>query len=117
MGMRRFAFVLMGAVALAAVWSASQAQSQLAPGPFTDAQARAGRDAYAANCASCHQSNLAGVGEQPPLAGAGFMSAWGRRTTKEFYDDIRAQMPYGRAGSLDAATYQNITAFILLANG
>src|SRR3982751_3299794 len=119
MRMRIFAFSLMGAAALAAFWSVSHAQSQTpsVAGPFTAAQAQAGRAAYAANCASCHQANLAGVGEQPPLAGAGFMSAWGRRTTKEFYDDIRAQMPYGRAGSLDAATYQNITAFILLANG
>ena len=45
------------------------------------------------------------------------MAAWGRRTTKEFYDDIRAKMPYGKAGSLDAATYQNITAFVMIANG
>ena len=113
---RRLIWIAMGAtVALTALWSAGLAQP--ANAPFTDAQAAAGRTAYAANCASCHQGNLAGVGEQPPLAGAGFMSAWGRRTTKEFYDDIRAQMPYGRGGSLDAATYQNITAFILMANG
>src|SRR5258708_36915854 len=115
MGIRRFALILTGAAALAALWSASQAQSPSAP--FTEAQARAGRTAYAANCASCHQANLSGVGEQPPLAGAGFMSAWGRRTAKEFYDDIRAQMPYGRTASLDAAPYENITAFILRANG
>ena len=84
---------------------------------FTAAQAEAGRAAYAANCAGCHQANLAGSGEQPALAGAPFMAAWGRRSTKEFYDDIRAEMPYGKAGSLDAATYQNITAFVMSANG
>jgi len=114
--MRRLAWIAMGtAAALAAFWSASQAQPTNAP--FTDAQARAGRAAYATNCGGCHLANLAGVGEQPPLAGTGFMAAWGRRTTKELYDDIRAQMPYGRAGSLEAATYQNIVAFILMANG
>src|ERR1041385_7128315 len=97
--MRRLAWSAMGAAAvLAGLWSAGLAQP--ANAPFTDAQARAGRTAYAANCAGCHQANLSGIGEQPPLAGAGFMAAWGRRTTKEFYDDIRAQMPYGRAGSL-----------------
>ena len=52
----------------------------------------AGRTAYAASCAGCHQANLSGSGEQPPLAGQGFMTAWGRRTAKELYDDIRAQM-------------------------
>ncbi|MBW8749023.1 MAG: PQQ-binding-like beta-propeller repeat protein, partial [Acidobacteria bacterium] len=114
--LRHLAWIAMGATAaLAAFWSAGRAQPAAAP--FTNAQAQAGRTAYGANCASCHQANLAGVGEQPPLAGAGFMSTWGRRTAKEFYDDIRAQMPYGRGGSLDAATYQNITAFILMANG
>src|SRR5690349_6046478 len=113
---RRLAGIALGATAgLAGLWSASQAQSPA--GPFTEAQARAGRAAYATNCGGCHLANLAGVGEQPPLAGPGFMTAWGRRTTKELYDDIRAQMPYGRAGSLDAATYQNIVAFILMANG
>jgi len=72
--MRIFAFSLMGAAALAAFWSVSHAQSQTpspsVAGPFTAAQAQAGRAAYAASCASCHQANLAGVGEQPPLAGA-----------------------------------------------
>ena len=114
--MRGFAFTVAAAVmALTGLWILGSA-AQTAEGPFTQAQATAGRAAYATNCGGCHLANLAGVGEQPPLAGPGFMSAWGRRTPKELYDDIRAQMPYGRAGSLDAATYQNIVAFILSAN-
>jgi mono/diheme cytochrome c family protein len=36
-----------------------------APAPFAAAQADAGRAAYAANCMSCHQANLAGEGECP----------------------------------------------------
>src|SRR5882762_2923939 len=87
--------------------------AQTAEGPFTQAQVVAGRTAYAASCAGCHQANLSGSGEQPPLAGTGFMTVWGRRSAKEFYDDIRAQMPYGNAGSLDAVAYQNIVAFVL----
>jgi alcohol dehydrogenase (cytochrome c) len=115
--MRHLTKYLMGAAFVTAgAWGAA-VLAQPAAAPFTARQAEAGRVAYGANCASCHQANLSGVGEQPALAGAPFMAAWGRRTTKEFYDDIRAQMPYGKAGSLDAATYQNITAFVLSANG
>lgn len=99
----------------AAMFFAAGAQTSEAP--FTEAQAKAGRAAYAANCGGCHQQNLSGSGDQVPLAGSTFMASWGRRPVKEFYDDIRAAMPYGRPGSLDAATYQNITAFILSANG
>jgi alcohol dehydrogenase (cytochrome c) len=91
--------------------------AQTAQAPFTTAQAAAGRTAYAADCASCHQANLSGSGEQPALAGASFMAAWGRRPIRDFYADISANMPYGRAGSLDAATYQAITAFVMVANG
>jgi alcohol dehydrogenase (cytochrome c) len=106
--------VAAAAMAAASLWVAS---AQTTEGPFTEAQATAGRAAYAANCAGCHQANLAGAGEQPALAGASFMASWGKRSVKEFYDDIRSTMPYGKAGSLDAATYQNITAFIMTANG
>ncbi|HZQ40513.1 MAG TPA: PQQ-binding-like beta-propeller repeat protein, partial [Rhizomicrobium sp.] len=115
--MRHLGKYLTGAAFLAAAAWAASSLAQPAAAPFTARQAEAGRVAYAANCASCHQANLAGSGEQPALAGVQFMAAWGRRTTKEFYDDIHAEMPYGKAGSLDAATYQNITAFVMSANG
>jgi alcohol dehydrogenase (cytochrome c) len=115
--MRRFGLTIGCATIVAAGLWAAHGAAQTAEGPFTDAQAKAGRTAYAASCAGCHQANLSGSGEQPPLAGPGFMASWGRRSARDFYEDIRASMPYGRAGSLDTATYQNITAFILSANG
>jgi len=105
------------AIAVALLSADAVAQQSSAAGPFTAAQVTAGRAAYAVNCASCHEANLAGSGDQPPLAGASFMAVWGDRTTKAFYDDIRTAMPYGKAGSLDSITYQNIVAFILSANG
>jgi alcohol dehydrogenase (cytochrome c) len=114
--MRAFATMIAAAAVTAGLWAVS-GSAQTSEGPFTQAQAQAGRAAYATNCGGCHQQNLAGSGDQVPLAGTTFMASWGRRAIKEFYDDIRANMPYGRAGSLDAATYQNITAFILTANG
>ncbi|HWY66126.1 MAG TPA: cytochrome c, partial [Rhizomicrobium sp.] len=88
-----------------------------ATGPFTTAQAEAGRNAYAANCMSCHQANLGGEGDALPLAGQTFAAAWGKRTTAELYNTIRSSMPYGNPGSLDAKTYASLVAFILQANG
>jgi len=114
--MRALATLIVTAAVTAGFWAVNGA-AQTSEGPFTQAQAQAGRTAYAANCGGCHQQNLSGSGDQVPLAGTTFMASWGRRPVKEFYDDIRANMPYGRAGSLDAVTYQNITAFILSANG
>ena len=87
------------------------------PGPFTAAQADAGRAAYASNCMSCHQANLAGEGDALALAGKTFTAAWGKRTTADLYNTIRTSMPYGNPNSLDAKTYAGLTAFILQANG
>ena len=60
---------------------------------------------------------MQGAGEAPPLTGAGFMAAWGNRSTEEFYNLIKSSMPYGNGNSLDAATYRSITAYVLAANG
>ena len=47
------------------------------------AQADAGRTAYQANCASCHNADLSGSGNAAPLAGSVFMGGWGNRTTQD----------------------------------
>jgi alcohol dehydrogenase (cytochrome c) len=52
-----------------------------------------------------------------PLAGKTFIAAWRNRTAADLYNTIRTSMPYGNPGSLDAATYASLTAFILQANG
>jgi alcohol dehydrogenase (cytochrome c) len=104
------------AVAAAGLWGMGAA-AQTAPGPFTAAQAGAGRTAYVASCLACHQANMAGEGDALALVGKTFMAAWGKRTTKELYDTIHASMPYGNGGSLDAKTYAALTAFILQSNG
>jgi len=93
------------------------AQTELAIGPFTAAQAENGRKAYAAHCAACHQANLQGQGEALPLAGRQFMAGWSNRTTQDLYNLLHASMPLGAPDSLDDQTYANLTAFILYANG
>ena len=45
------------------------AQENLPAGPFTNDQVAAGRSAYMASCAACHQANLSGQGDALPLAG------------------------------------------------
>jgi alcohol dehydrogenase (cytochrome c) len=86
-------------------------------GPFTQAQVDAGRQAYADNCAACHQADMAGTNDAPALAGSAFIGAWKGRTTAALYSKISKTMPAGRGGSLDEATYTSIVAYILRANG
>jgi cytochrome c len=107
------AFAVVGATGL---WGAG-VTAQIIDGPFTAAQADAGRAAYVTNCMACHQANMAGEGDALPLVGKTFMAAWGNRTTKELYETIHTSMPYGNGGSLDAKTYTDLTAFILQSNG
>jgi alcohol dehydrogenase (cytochrome c) len=106
-------------LALLAAGAAMLGDSSLAqtPGPFTAAQADAGRAAYVANCVSCHQANLAGEGDALPLAGKTFIAAWRNRSTADLYNTIHTSMPYGNPGSLSPATYASLVAFILQANG
>ncbi|HET9363169.1 MAG TPA: PQQ-binding-like beta-propeller repeat protein [Vicinamibacterales bacterium] len=85
-----------------------------AAGPFTVAQATAGRQAYEANCAGCHGNNLDGV---PPLSGDAFMGPWRARTTRDLFGLVRTTMPSDNAGGLPEGTYVNIIAYILQRNG
>ncbi len=100
--------------------SYSLSAGQQAPGAraavYSAAQATAGQAAYQANCASCHQPTLVGQNEAPPLAGANFMTTWGKRTTKDLLEYMSATMPPGKP-SLAEAEYLNISAFILQFNG
>ena len=110
--------LLLGAVAgIALVAGALGALAQGAAGPFTQEQVTAGRAAYNDNCALCHQADLSGATDAPPLAGPAFFGAWKSRGTGALYSKIHATMPAGRGGSLDDATYTSIVAYILHANG
>src|SRR5437667_1643638 len=105
----------LGAAVLVVIGVQGQQRSMPA-GPFTSAQAAAGRAAYQAHCASCHLPDLAGRNEALPLAGSNFMNTWGARSTRDLFAHIRT-MPPGSAGSLGLQTYLEIAAFILETNG
>ena len=87
------------------------------PGPFTQGQVEAGRQAYNDNCAVCHVADMVGATDAPPLAGNAFMGAWRARTSADLFNKISKSMPPGRGGSMDDATYLAITAYVLHANG
>src|SRR5262249_35711604 len=104
-------------VAMVACGVAASGQPRGSPGPYTGAQATAGRLTYQAMCASCHLADLGGRNEAPPLAGANFMNVWGSRTTSDLLKLIQSSMPPGSRGHLDDDTCVNLVAFLLEANG
>ncbi len=118
--MTRFANLLAGTAAVLALGAATifapQASAQ-GQGVFTQEQANAGHSAYALNCGGCHRANLAGGGDAPALGGNGFMTRFGNKSTKDFYNFIATSMPAGAPGSLSEDQYTNITAYLLWANG
>jgi alcohol dehydrogenase (cytochrome c) len=103
------------AFAVAALAGAAHAQS----GPFTEAQAAAGRSSYLANCAGCHQPDMRGSNEARPLVGADFMRTWSGRSAQELVAYLGVTMPPPPAvpGSLGLQSYVNLAAFLLQANG
>jgi alcohol dehydrogenase (cytochrome c) len=83
-------------------------------GPYTAAQATAGRAVYQTNCASCHAADLGGR-EGPPLAGTNFLAQWGDRTVGELTNFMQSTMPPGGA-SLTGDAFVSLAGFILDAN-
>ncbi len=108
-----------GAAALAVLLTAQQPPAAIPTpaGPYTAAQADAGRAAYEASCAGCHGADLGGRNDASQLAGSLFMGSWGGRTTSDLVGFMQGSMPPGNAGSLSEASYLNIAAFILNSNG
>jgi mono/diheme cytochrome c family protein len=86
-------------------------------GIYTQAQAARGKALYLDNCAACHGVQLLGGEDSPPLAGAPFISKWGKLPLSALYGLTNTTMPLGAAGSLGAAGNADIVAYILAYNG
>lgn len=86
---------------------------------YTEAQAKAGEEAYMRNCSGCHGDQLNnGMGDgAPALTGPVFVAAWGKRPLDELYTFTKSTMPLSAPRSLSSATYARIIAFILSKNG
>ncbi len=88
-----------------------------AAGPYTAAQATAGRAVYQSSCAGCHAADLSGLNSAPALAGTQFISSWGDRTAADLVAFLEGAMPPNNPGSLGEEAYVNVVAFILDTNG
>jgi alcohol dehydrogenase (cytochrome c) len=105
-------------VALATFGALASLASPAHAGGYTSAQAAAGSAIYAANCASCHAQNLSG-GAGPALVGPSFEKALAANypTAARLHAFISKQMPLNAPGSLSAAEYLELTAYVLRKNG
>ena len=79
---------------------------------YSDAQAARGQQFYKVQCVMCHGEALEGV-VGPPLAGAGFLSAWGARSLADLVDKIEKTMPPQAAGSVSRPQAIDLAAFLL----
>jgi len=79
---------------------------------YSDAQAARGQQWYKAQCVTCHGEALEGV-VGPPLAGAGFLSAWGSRSLADLVDKIEKTMPPQAPGSVSRPQAIDLAAFFL----
>lgn len=80
-----------------------------------DQQAR-GKALYVDKCASCHQENLKGTTETPPLAGDAFWQNWETYSANNLVEQVRSTMPEDNPGSLMRQEYVDIVAYILKTN-
>ena len=82
---------------------------------FTPTQAASGRVVYDGRCASCHQADLRGFGEAPPLIGAAFRARWLDTNAESLGSYVQSSMPpSGNRLTTNDAT--NVTAFLTLIN-
>jgi alcohol dehydrogenase (cytochrome c) len=110
-----FAFLFAAFVLVAA----AQQSRRASEGVFTAAQAERGHVVFERVCAGCHASNLGGdePREVPALAHEQFDASWRGEPVAALHRKIRTTMPADRPGSLTAADYTDIVAYILQANG
>ncbi len=83
-------------------------------GVYTDAQADRGSAAFGRSCAGCHTLGTQG---RSPLAGDVFWKSFSQKTAGDLLEFVSLNMPNGAPASLNAATYADIVAAMLKANG
>src|SRR5258708_299315 len=111
-------FLMLGSAAGVLAAAVATAQQQPAGNSiFTAEQVTIGNAAFQTTCARCHQADLRGSNEAPPLAGANFMSAWRGRSTSDLFNKIATSMPADNPGSLPQEAVTSIVAYILRQNG
>ena len=116
--MNRFRMLAVGAAVVwcsALVGLSAQGAGGAAAAAGGDQQAH-GKAGYNDKCASCHQENLKGSTETPPLTGDMFWSNWETYTANNLVEQVRSTMPEDNPGSLTRQEYVDIVAYILKTN-
>lgn len=86
-------------------------------GVFTEAQVARGERLYAASCASCHGSDLAGGEMAPGLVGGEFSANWNDLSLKDLLDRMYGTMPQNAPRSLTREQDADILSFVLRRGG
>ena len=102
------------AALLAAIASAQTARRTVWDGAYTNAQAQRAMATYDSICSRCHILTGDGKGA---LTGDAFWTAFTQKTVADLLTYVKTSMPNGNAGSLSAATYNDLVALILKSNG
>jgi mono/diheme cytochrome c family protein len=82
-------------------------------GVYTEAQAKRGEAVYTKVCAGCHQPDLSGDGQTPPLAGKDFNMDWIDQSLGDLFERTRISMPADKPGSLAPADVADVISFLL----
>lgn len=107
--------LLMTLCALFAIGATAPAPVSTLKGVYTESQAEAGAQLYAARCAQCHGAMLEGTFETPALQGR-FIANWSKAPLGDMYDYIARAMPQFAPGSLNPDETARIVAYLLKAN-
>jgi mono/diheme cytochrome c family protein len=103
-------------VVAAVMTPAAAAQSKTVwDGVYTQQQASRGAASFATSCARCH-SVEPNEAERRPLAGKAFWQSFRESTVDSLLDYVSKSMPNGAGGTLSAATYEDLVAYILSRN-
>jgi mono/diheme cytochrome c family protein len=86
-------------------------------GVYSAAQAKRGEAVYTRVCAGCHQPDLSGDGQTPPLTGKDFNMDWIDQSLGDLFDRTRISMPADKPGSLPVADVADVVAFLLSKGG
>jgi mono/diheme cytochrome c family protein len=84
-------------------------------GAYSEPQARRGEAVYAAECSSCHASDLSG--QNGRLIGDRFMRDWREDNLDSLFRRTKAVMPRTAPGTLTDGQYLDIIAYVLQENG
>jgi len=83
-------------------------------GAYTEPQATRGLAAFSQSCGGCHAVTPGG---KAPVVGDAFWKSFAQKNVGDLLDFISKYMPNGNPGTLSVTAYEDITAYMLKANG